>query len=103
MAKKIINGKLYNTETATLIGEWDNGYHISDFKYCEEKLYRKRTGEYFLSGEGGGLSQYSKSYGDNSWGYGYAIIPLSEKEAKQWAEDRMSANKYIAVFGEVAE
>lgn len=103
MAKKIINGKLYNTETATLVGKWDNGYHISDFEYCEERLYRKRTGEYFLIGEGGPLSQNSKSYGDKSWSYGYPITPISEEEAKQWAEDRMSANEYIAVFGEVSE
>lgn len=103
MAKKIINGKLYNTETATIVGEWENDYYINDFRYCEEKLYRKRTGEYFLSGEGGPLSKYRKSYGDNSWGYGYEITPLSEKEAKQWAEDRLSADEYIAEFGEVEE
>jgi len=103
MTKKIINGKLYNTETATFIGGWCNNYPTNDFKYCDESLFRKRTGEYFISGEGGPLSKYSKSYGNNSWGYGYEITPLSEEEAKQWAEDRMSANEYIAIFGEVAE
>ncbi len=103
MTKKIINGKLYNTETATLVGEWCNNNSTNDFKYCEENLYRKCTGEYFLYGEGGPLSKYSKSYGDNSWGYGYAITPLSEEEAKQWAEDRLSTDEYIAEFGEVVE
>lgn len=47
MTKKIINGKLYNTETATLVGRWWNKYSIHDFKYCEESLYRKKTGEFF--------------------------------------------------------
>jgi hypothetical protein len=103
MTKKIIKGKLYNTETATLVGKWDNGYHISDFNYCEERLYRKRTGEYFLIGGGGGLSQCNKGYDDNSWGYGYPITPISEEEAKQCAEDRLSADEYIALFGEVEE
>jgi len=103
MAKKIINGKLYNTETATLVAEWCNNYPTNDFKYCDESLYRKRTGEYFISGEGGPLSKYSKSYGDNSWGYGEEIMPLSEQEAMQWAEKHMSVNKYVAEFGEVAE
>lgn len=103
MAKKIINGKLYNTETATLVGEWENNYSTNDFKYCEENLYRKSTGEYFLHGEGGPLSKYRKSYGDNSWGYGYEIISLTEKEAKQWAEKYISVDRYLAEFGEVTE
>lgn len=103
MEKKIINGKLYNTETATLVGGWWNKYPTNDFKYCEEKLYRKHTGEYFLYGEGGPLSKYKESCGNNSWGYGYEITPLSEKEAKQWAEERLSADEYIALFGNVEE
>lgn len=103
MAKKIINGKLYNTETATLVGEWWNNYPTNDFNYCEENLYRKHTGGYFLCGEGGPLSQYSESYGNNSWGYGEEITPLSEQEAMQWAEERLSADEYIALFGEVEE
>lgn len=103
MTKEIINGKLYNTETATLVGEWWNKYSTNDFKYCEEKLYLKRTGEYFLHGEGGPLSQYRESCGNNTWGYGEEITPLSEQEAMQWAEKHLSVNKYIALFGEVAE
>lgn len=103
MAKKIINGKLYNTETATCVGEWCNNYPTNDFKYCEENLYRKHTGEYFINGEGGPLSNYRVSFGDNSWGYGYAITPLSDEEAKQWAEDRLSADAYVVLFGEVEE
>ena len=27
MAKKIINGKMYNTDTTEVLGSWDNGYH----------------------------------------------------------------------------
>jgi len=103
MAKKIINGKLYNTETATLVAEWCNNYSTTDFNYCDESLYRKRTGEYFISGAGGPLTQYSRSCGNNSWGYGSEITPLTKKEAKQWAEDKMSADGYIAEFGEVEE
>ena len=103
MTKKIINGKLYNTETATLVGEWWNNYSTNDFKYCEEKLYRKRTGEYFLYGEGGPLSKYRENYGDNCWGYGEEINPLSVQEAKQWAEKYISVDRYLAEFGEVTE
>ena len=30
MAKKIINGKMYNTDTTQVIGTWDNGYTRGD-------------------------------------------------------------------------
>ena len=32
---KIIDGKRYNTETATLIGEWTNGAYRGDFNRVE--------------------------------------------------------------------
>lgn len=97
--KKIINGKLYDTSTAKLIGgDSYNGSH-SDFDYWEETLYKKRTGEYFLHGEGGPRSRYSECLGDNSWGWGEAIIPLSFAKAREWAEEHMSADDYAGAFG----
>ena len=29
--KKVIDGKVYNTETAEHIGNWSNGYYCNDF------------------------------------------------------------------------
>ena len=55
--KKIINGKLYDTETAKLIGRSYHGEGPRDFRHYSEELYRKRTGEYFLYGEGGPMSR----------------------------------------------
>ena len=52
MAKKIINNRMYNTETAKQLGYWSNGYTPSDFYFAEETLYQKKTGEYFLVGHG---------------------------------------------------
>ena len=101
--KQIITGKMYNTDTATKVGEWWNGCSTSDFQYCEETLYRKRTGEYFLHGEGGPMSGYAKSCGQNSWGYGEDIVPVTEMEAKEWAERKLNADEYIEAFGEPEE
>ena len=100
--KKVIAGKVYNTQTAECVGEqsWGN---MSDFAYCNEELYRKCTGEYFLFGEGGGMSKYAKSVGQNSWGWGEAIIPMSLEEAKQWTEENLDGNKYEQIFGTVEE
>lgn len=51
--KKIINGKMYNTETATELGDFWNGLSTSDFRNLSETLYRKKNGEFFLYGQGG--------------------------------------------------
>lgn len=101
--KKIINGKVYDTGTAEKVGRWSNNCSTSDFGYCSETLYRKRTGEFFLHGEGGPSSRYAICIGNNEWGYGKTIIPLSYDAAREWAEDHLSASEYESIFGEVTE
>ena len=100
--KKIINGKLYNTDTAKNVGCWDNGLGCRDFACCAESLYQKRTGEFFLYGEGGPQTKYAERVG-NMYAGGEDIIPLTEDEAKEWAERKLDADEYIAIFGEVEE
>ena len=101
--KKIINGKKYNTETAKEIGCWSNNYYCNDFNYCKETLYRKQTGEYFLYGHGGAMSKYSQSCGQNTWSGGSEIIPMTETEAREWAEEHLDCDEYEEIFGEVEE
>lgn len=96
--KKIINRKLYDTDTATEIGRDGNGYNASDFNCVLETLYRKRTGEYFLHGEGGARSRYASREG-NMWGWGQQIIPLTYDEAQDWAEKHLTADEYAEAFG----
>jgi hypothetical protein len=100
--KKIINGKKYDTDSANCVGDWANGYGHGDFQYAEERLYRKRTGEFFLHGEGGAMSNYAESYGNERYG-GKKIIPLSENEAKKWAENHLDGDEYEKIFGSVDE
>ena len=100
--KKIINGKTYDTSKAKRIGDWDNDYPRNDFHYCEETLYQKKTGEFFLHGEGGGLSKYACREADGmTWGE--QIIPLSFDEAREWSESKLDADVYIGIFGEPEE
>ena len=96
--KKVINGKLYDTDTAKRVGSWDNGCSTNDFDYCSEDLYRKKTGEFFLHGEGHAMSRYASSSGDGR-GWGEAIIPLTFQKAQKWAEDHLNGDEYIALFG----
>ena len=81
--KKVINGKMYNTETAEKVGEWDNEKYGS-YDYYGEELYRKKTGEFFIK----------------AWGVG--IEPITEEEAKKWAE-RLTGEEYEKIFGPVEE
>ena len=101
--KKVINGKLYNTETAKKIGEWDNGIYGNDFSRCEETLYLTKSGAYFLHGDGGPMSKYSESHGNNSWGGGSLIQPMSPQAAREWAEENLDGDDYISAFGEPDE
>lgn len=101
--KKIIDGKVYNTETATCVGEWANGYYRNDFKWESEELYKKNNGEFFLYGEGGPMSSYAESIGNRSWSEGSSISPLTSKEAYNWAMEKLSANEFEEIFGAMSE
>lgn len=100
--KRIINGRKYDTDTAKCLGTWENGYGCNDFKYVKEDLYRKKTGEFFLHGEGGAMTEYSESYAGNTCG-SERIIPLTEDEAKEWVENQLDADDYESIFGPVEE
>lgn len=95
--KKIINNKLYNTESAKLVGEFQSTFAVNDFHYYEEELYLKKTGEFFLYGHGNGLSPYAKRYIDGM-GQGEKIIPLTDQQARKWAEENMDPDDYMELF-----
>lgn len=101
--KKIINGKKYDTETAEYVDRWSNDLCHSDVHWCSEELYRKRTGEFFLYGEGGGLSRYRTHLSNNSFCEGSCIRPLTDDDAKAWVEKYLSYEDYVRIFGEPEE
>lgn len=101
--KKIINGKRYDTETAERVGGYDNGLGQRDLAHLDEDLYRKKTGEFFIYGRGGAMTQYARSCGDNTTCGGVGIVPLSIEDAKAWVEEHCSADRYEEIFGVVEE
>lgn len=100
--KKIINGKKYDTQTARYICSYQHSYP-GDFSYCYEALYLKKTGEFFLYGEGGPMTEYSVAVGQNTWSGGEEIRPLTKREALKFAEKNMSADDFEEEFGQVQE
>jgi len=98
--KKVIDGKLYNTETAEEIGSYSYS-HSTDFNYVEETLYRTKKGAFFTVGEGGPMSKYSRSLGNNSTGGSSDIFTaLSISEALEWCEENDVDAEIIAQYFE---
>jgi hypothetical protein len=100
--KKIIEGSKYDTETAKFLGS-DSYSHPGDFNWWNEKLYRTKSGRYFLHGEGGPMTHYAKSLGNNNISGGSRIEPLDRASAMEWAEEHLDGDEYEAIFGPVED
>ena len=76
MAKRIIDGKTYNTETSTEIAAWDNRHDVEEHYGVNvgEQLYRNRYGAFFKLGWAD----------DGPEGPEQKIVPLTPEEAKAW-------------------
>jgi hypothetical protein len=89
MTTAIIDGKRYNTDTATKVAGWSNDHYRSDFEFCWEDLYITRKGNWFTEGGGGPLSKYSvPAFGGGVTGSSDVITPLTSNEARTWLEER---------------
>ena len=89
---KIINGKKYDTETATEVCEHEN---YNNGNLCSwDTIYCKKTGEFFL---------YHGTNGQDLWDNKRYIQPLTEEEAKEKCQEWMTGDEYEAFFGEVSE
>lgn len=94
--KKIIKNKVYDTGTAKKCAEYEfENASEKDYTWYREELYVKKTGEYFIYGEGNAASEYSNRNGK--------IKPLTYDEAREWAEKYLDADEYISIFGEPDE
>ena len=91
--KKIIDGKLYNTDTSKLLCKWlvgeDNGGNVINFY----ELYLTKKGTYFKA----------TFPGHSIWSDGDNIEILSEADARKTMEEHSSAEEYISAFGDVEE
>lgn len=100
--KQYIKNKSYDTATATPIGSYEYGA-AADLDHRRETLYRKRTGEYFLHGEGGAMSRHAVMSGANSWSGGEKISPLTADQAREWAQEHLDTATYDSEFGEIVD
>ena len=95
--KKIIKGKIYNTETAEKLFNVDNGLGHRDFNFYDFDVYKTKRGAYFIAGEGGPMTQFSIPVG-NMFRGGSKLIPITIEEAMNYAESNISADKMEEIF-----
>lgn len=100
--KKYINNRSYDTDTARACGSCEHG-ELTTFRWYRETLYQKKTGEFFLYGEGNAASPYARLCPDNSRTHGERITPMTFTDARMWAEENLENEEYDAIFGEIAE
>lgn len=86
--KRIVQGKLIDTEKCKTLAKWDNGRSYNDFAWCAQELIRTRSGLFVLVGNGGALSIYAHCSGESSVGRGEGMEILSKDGALQWLEEK---------------
>ena len=79
--KKRIGSRIYDDSKARLITTKRAG---SGFRWIEERLYVKRTGEYFIFGQGGPASWYAHECADGSSVSGCGIVLLGRDYVDSW-------------------
>jgi len=88
--RRIIEGKTYNTETATQLGYWDGG----DLPILEA-LYQSRHGAFFLYS----LEETRRTSDPRH----ERIIPLEPQDAQKWMEQHCPPEVIERIFGEMPE
>lgn len=94
--KKVINGRVYDTETAEKI--------VTTVRYegtseqIRETLFRKKVGDFFLFGQGEKDSKYATLNENDEWVAGEKIIPISFADAKAWGKGNLPEKKFETIF-----
>ena len=95
---KVINGKRYNTETATLMFRHTNGHYQSDFGYRSKSLYLTPGGAWFLLHFGGPMTDMATQVGNNGRGWGEEIEPVSDDDAYGFLEAHSDETEALDVI-----
>ena len=100
--RQIVNGRLYDTEKAELIGSFYSNTILPPRRHFLD-LYRTDDGVYFL------YKQVAKMLDDEEYvfircdgsncrdGLGL-IIPISASRAREWAEENLQVDEYLKAF-----
>lgn len=84
--RRIIGGKVFDTETATKLCELPCSANPGDFAWHESALYRSPRGRFFIAGRGGPASLWAEPAQGGGSGGGDGIRIVDEEEARGWME-----------------
>lgn len=99
---EIVDGKRYDTEVSKMIGYQRDG-RKDDFRFIEEGLFMTpKSKRYFLAGRGGASTRYAR-HGHGGSFEGEGVIPLSRKEAFEWAQRHLDTYEVEEHFGDMIE
>lgn len=96
--RAIVNGVLYDTDEAELIGVRENDEPEGSSLYIREELYLREDGQYFLAGKGGCLTEYREKI-TGGFQEGTKISPLGDQNiARMWAEHCLDVETVLEHF-----
>jgi hypothetical protein len=96
--RKIIDGKIYDTNTAQKLCDIGNDEGQSQFTYDWTYLYRSPKGAFFIAGEGGPRSRWGERT-SHGIGGGEGLKLVTEAEARELFELHGDPDLYEQVFG----
>ena len=100
--RRVIKALVYDTEKAECVADWNNALGGSDFKHCNEGLYRTDRGRWFLHGVGGAMSPWSRPAGNMTSG-GEGLRALTDDEAYEWLESHGATDAIEQHFSDKIE
>lgn len=86
--RKILKNKVYDSDTAELVAVCENNKSSDLEEHYTEALHRKKTGEFFIHGQGGPKSPYAKE----------KVIPMSFEQARFWGKNTLAVDTYKTIF-----
>ncbi|MBW2631253.1 MAG: hypothetical protein JRC90_05745 [Deltaproteobacteria bacterium] len=99
--KRIIDGKVYDTETAELIEE-ESFSNPRDFHHTFQSLYKTKKGAYFFHGGGGPMTEYAIDLGNNNTGGSSNIWIVEQEDALKWL-GKVNPEKALELFPDAFE
>jgi hypothetical protein len=99
--RKIINSRLYDTDTAAKVCDISGvgGLSVTDFKWNDTWLYLSPKGTFFVAGKGNGESRWAMRVGDMRCG-GDGLAVVTPEAARRLFEEYGDPEKFAGFFGE---